>query len=80
MISLSRAAIVLEINGAVLKFLKIIFIKFNFSKIIFYFISHLTPNGLETLAKPCLLFKINIKIEKIHIIKNLDENVVMAEI
>jgi hypothetical protein len=50
------------------------------SKIIFHFSSHLTPNGLETLAKPCLLFKINIKIEKIHIVKKIDENVVMAEI
>jgi hypothetical protein len=80
MISLSRGAIVLEINGAVLRFLKIIFIIFMFPKLFFYFSSHLTPNGLETLAKPCLLFEINIKIEKIHIVKNLDENVVMAEI
>jgi hypothetical protein len=50
------------------------------SKIIFYFSSQLTPNGLKTFAKPCLLFKINIKIEKNHIVKNVDENVVMAEI
>jgi hypothetical protein len=37
-----------------------------FPKLFFYFSSYLTPNGLETLAKPCLLFKINVKIKKIH--------------
>ncbi len=50
------------------------------SEIIFYLSSHLTPYSLETLAKLCLLFKKIITVEKIHIVKNLDENVATAEI
>jgi hypothetical protein len=50
----------------------------NVSEIVFfYFSSHVTPHCLETLAKLCLLFKTNIKIDKIHIVKNLDGNFVI---
>jgi hypothetical protein len=56
MISLSKEAVVLEINGAILKKNYNIYV----SEIIFYLSSHLTPNGLETLAKLRLIFKIRL--------------------
>jgi hypothetical protein len=48
-------------------------------KLFFYFSSHLTPYGIEALPKLCLILK-QLKIENIHIVKILDENVVMADI
>jgi hypothetical protein len=80
MIFVSKATIVLEINDVILNIIINVLFKPYKNEHSGFFNSHLTTYGLALLAKPCSLFKINIKIEKIHIVKNLDENVVMAEI